>query len=141
MQFSWLLRIIQNKEGWTGEAPPPVITRCHWNDHQEGPGSELRTSSGCGHQPETLRETNNCFLHSDHMKMTKTTVFKVFPKKTQCYQFYCRLPERLKEDSWRSRIPCCIRVPWSPLPAVSPSMGPKPSSFFIVFATLATSPE
>ncbi|KAF3850158.1 hypothetical protein F7725_019877 [Dissostichus mawsoni] len=47
------------------------------------------------------------------------------------------LPERLKEDSWRSRTPWWARG----TPLGSPSMGPRPSSFFMVFATLATSPE
>lgn len=50
------------------------------------------------------------------------------------------LPERLKEDSWRSRTPWCTRGAASLL-VVSPSIGPKPSSFFIKLATLATSPE
>lgn len=59
----------------------------------------------------------------------------------QFVQYHFHLPERLKEDSWRSRTPCCTRLAWSPLLGVSPSMGPKPSSFFIELATLATSPE
>lgn len=57
VQFSWLLRNIQNTEAWTVEAPAPGITRYRWSGHQEGPGSGLRTSSGCGHQPGILRET------------------------------------------------------------------------------------
>lgn len=67
----------------------------------------------------------------------KTTVLNVLFN----VQYHLHLPERLKEDSWRSRTPCCTRLPWSPLLGVSPSMGPKPSSFFIELATLATSPE
>lgn len=37
-------------------APASSFTKYHWSDRQEGPGSERRTSSGCDHQLENLRE-------------------------------------------------------------------------------------
>ncbi|MEQ2184287.1 hypothetical protein GOODEAATRI_006264, partial [Goodea atripinnis] len=95
------------------------------------PGSEQRTSSGCGRQLENLREK---------IYLNKTWIVTIKNKPTnKVKEFYSKPPDRLKEDSWRSRTPWCIRT--LGLFGESPSMGPKPSSFFIVFATLATSPE
>lgn len=130
VQFSWSGRIIQNKETRTGVAPAAVITRYHWSDRREGPGSGPRTSSGRGHRPEFLREKQT-FMNQQQLHS--------FSLNNQRHQLHSSRPERLNEDSWRSRTPWCTRG--QPLLVVSPSIGPKPSSFFMVFATLATSPE
>lgn len=117
--------------GLNGWGSSQLITRYHWSDHQVEPGSELRTFWGCGHQPGTLRKNTHTQRQFNRAVIPVWCVALVVLQLSQ--------PERLKDDSWRSLTPWWAR--FAPLLAASPSTGPKPSSFFIVVATLATSPE
>lgn len=65
------------------EAPASSFTKYHWSDRQEEPGSELRTSSGCGHQLENLKEKHTKYNKKNfsHNMKYKQNRKEVFPKK------------------------------------------------------------